>query len=247
MRNDILLPHVVMQVVGTRVIFLDTIRLAYRLAHLNRLVRKEEVLRVGREVDKVKVNLLKRLKSCRREFGGIKHQVEDVAILEPINHPSTDKLTNILDINTLDNIALDTDELCIGRVLVVQGIEAVELEEIVETRCINLSLRFAILGEVLHPKLSRHGYLEQVAEVLALAMYLKPVAQVLARLTAVILEGLQLVGKPSGMDVDEAQGQLTALATTSLIDVWNVIQHVDIFHYLLVLIYGELVGLGVKP
>ena len=78
-------------------------------------------------------------------------------------------------------------------------------------------------------------------------MYLEPIAQVLARLTTVILEGLQLVWKPSGMDVGEAQGQLTALATTSLIDVWNIIQHLDIFHYLLVLIYGELVGLGVEP
>ena len=112
MADDILFPHVVVQSVGTRVILLEALGVSLaRQAHLYSLVRKEEILRVRRVCGEVKVNLLQRLKSSRGELGGIEHQVKDIAVFEAVNHPPANELTNILDVDLFDNVALDANEL----------------------------------------------------------------------------------------------------------------------------------------
>ena len=129
----------------------------------------------------------------------------------------------------------------------MQGVEPVKLKEIVKARSVYFSLRFAVFIGVLHPELRRHGHLQKVAEVFSLAMNLKPIAQILARLASIVFVGLQLVRKPCRMDIDEAQGELTALALAGLVDVWYVVENIDILHNLLILVSRELISLAVEP
>ena len=218
-----------------------------RQAHLYSLVRKEEILRVRRICCEVKVNLLQRLKSSRGELGSIEHQVKDIAVFEAVDHPPANELTNILDVDLFDNVALDANELSDRRVLVVESVEPVKLKEIVKARSVYLSLRFAVFIGVLHPELRRHGHLQKVAEVFSLAMNLKPIAQILARFATIVFVGLQFVRKPRRMYIDEAQGELTPLAFAGLVDVGYVVEHLDILHNLLVLVSRELISLTIEP
>ena len=78
-------------------------------------------------------------------------------------------------------------------------------------------------------------------------MNLKPIAQVLARFASIVFVGLQFVRKPCRMNIDEAQGKLTALALAGLVDVGYVVENIDILHNLLVLVSRELISLTIEP
>ena len=78
-------------------------------------------------------------------------------------------------------------------------------------------------------------------------MNLKPIAQILARFATIVFVGLQFIRKPRRMYIDEAQGELTALALAGLVDVGYVVEHLDILHNLLILVSRELISLTVEP
>ena len=124
----------------------------------------------------------------------------------------------------------------------MESVEPVKLKKVVKARCVYLSLRFAIFIGILHPELRRHGHPQKIAEVFSLAMNLKPIAQILAGFASIVF-----VRKPRRMDIDEAQGKLTALALAGLIDVWYVVENIDILHNLLVLVSRELISLTIEP
>ena len=97
------------------------------------------------------------------------------------------------------------------------------------------------------PETSRHGHLHQEAELFLRVSQLHPVAQVLAGLAPVVAVAAKPVRQPHRTNIDEAKGQLRTLADAGLIDIGNIIQHLDVLHDFLDLIIGQMIRLAVEP
>ena len=130
----------------------------------------------------------------------------------------------------------------------MQGIEAVQFKEIVETGRVYRVARLAGLLVCRGlPEPGGHGHLHQEPEFLLRVAQFHPVAQILARLAPVVAVTAQPVGQPNSPDINETKRQLGALADARLVDVRDVIEHLDVLHDLPDLIVGQVIGLAVEP
>ena len=162
--------------------------------------------------------------------------------------PGADEVADVACADFAHDVALEADVAGVAALGVGEAVETVEGEEGEEAGGEDLVFVALALGVVvLRPEFGRSRNVHQSFEVSFLMPQLHPVAEIFAGASAVVAPGGEPFGKPDGVDVGEAEGELGAFAAAGIVEVGDVVEGADELRDFAVFGFAHLVALGVEP